>query len=158
MTADEKNALLDAAKGLMNTAIALVIAEVFSGLAAAPGLLASAAQMIRATGLEQEAAEAEARAAECPAILLIPWPFIYIGSNAWIAAVARLRDGLPQFVDLEPALRRKEGAARVQEQRATLSQARWTKLSDAQRAVLTDVGINAELLRPLGSGGPQSST
>ncbi len=149
MTADEKNALIDAAKAGMNTAIALVIGEVFSGLTAGAGLLLAAGGLIRATGLEHEAQEAEKRAAECAGILLIPWPFIYIGSNAWIAAVARLRDGLPQFIDLEPVARRKEASASVHQERATAAQASWDQLSESQRTLLLDAGITAEQLRVL---------
>jgi len=149
MTADEKNALLDSAKQQMNAAIGLVIAEVFSGLAVAPAFLASAAGLIRQTGLEAEAAEAEARAAECPAILLIPWPFIYIGSSAWINAVSRLRDGLPQFIDLEPVARRKEAAARAREERTASSHAQWEKLPEAQRRVLADAGITRDMISSL---------
>jgi hypothetical protein len=153
MTADEKNALLDSAKTLMNSAIALVIAEVFSGLVAAPALMLAAGDLIRQTGLEQEAVEAEHRAAECPAILLIPWPFIYIGSNAWIAAVARLRDGLPQFVELEPVARRKEGAARAREERAARSRAHWEKLSEEQCRVLSDAGLTRDMVSALRARG-----
>ena len=151
MNAHEKNSLIEGAKASMNTAIALVIAEVFSGLAQAPALLLAAAGMIRATGDEQDAVQAEQRAAECPGILAIPWPFIYIASNAWIAAVAQLRDSLPWFIDLESVEKRRERASRDQAVRAVQARSRWDALSDSQRSALVKAGISAELLSSLGS-------
>jgi hypothetical protein len=150
MNAEEKNAHIDAAKGMMNSAIGLVIAEVFSGLSAAIPLMIGAGQLIRATGDEADGAEAEARAGECAGILAIPWPFIYIGSNAWIGAVAQLRDRLPFFIDLEPVAR-KQRLLGEREQRATQAKSRWSALPEAQRAVLTAAGIKPEALYPLGS-------
>lgn len=152
MNADEKNAHIDAAKVAMNSALGLVIAEVFSGLTAAPGLMLAAGALIRATGDEPHAAEAEARAAECPAILLIPWPFIYIGSNAWIAAVAQLRDSLPHYIDLEPvnAERRLESHRRGREEKTARARAKWDALTEVQRAELTKAGIDPKRLDALG--------
>lgn len=136
----------------MNVAIAGVIAEVFSGLTAAAPLMIGAAQAIRATGDEQDAAQAEARAAECAGILAIPWPFIYIGSGAWISAVRQLRDSLPQFIDLEPVdgARRIAARARENEARAANVRERWNALSEAQRSELSRAGLDATKLAPLG--------
>lgn len=151
MNAGEKNGLIDAAKVVMNIAVGLVAAEVYSGLAVAPALLINAAALVRNAADEDDAVEAERRAAECPAILAIPWPFIYIGSSAWIAAVARLRDSLPHFIDLEPVpvARRRQGVSGQQEERAAQARDRWDKLSDAQQSVLTEAGISADLLQSL---------
>lgn len=151
VNAQEKNALIDSAKTTMNVAIGLVIAEVFSGLAQAPALLLSAAAMIRSTGDDEDSAQAEARAAECPGILLIPWPFIYVGSNAWIAAVAQLRDALPHFIDLEGVAKRAAGAAKDREMRALQARKRWDGLTDAQRSALAGAKITPEMLSSLGS-------
>jgi hypothetical protein len=145
MNAQEKNALMDAAKASMNTAIALVIGEVFSGLVAAPALLLAAAELIRATGEDEEAGEAQQRAAECAGILAIPWPFIYIASNAWIGAVAQLRDSLPQFIDLEP-VRTKQRAPRERVTREAQARANWDALSSTQRSALEEAAISAESL------------
>jgi hypothetical protein len=152
MNADEKNAHIEAAKVAMSSAIGLVVVEVFSGLAVAPGLMLAAAALIRATGDESHAAEAEVRAAECPAILLIPWPFIYIGSNAWIAAVAQLRDSLPYYIPLEPvdAERRSESHRRGREEKAARCRAKWDALTEAQQAELERVGIDPKRLDALG--------
>jgi len=152
MNAQEKNALIQHAKTTMNVAIAAVIGDVFSGLLAAVPLMLAAAGMIRQTGSDEDAVQAEARAAECPAILAIPWPFIYIGSNTWIAAVARLRDSLPQFIELEPVngQRQREASGRDLEAKAAQARVRWDALTEAQRAALADAGIDAERLAVLG--------
>lgn len=136
----------------MDVAIAGVIAEVFSGLTAAAALMAVAAQFIRATGDEPDAVQAEIRAAECAGILAIPWPFIYIGSNAWIAAVRQLRDSLPQFIDLEPAdaVRRRAARAQDHEARTAGARARWDALSESARAELTRAGLDLGKLASLG--------
>lgn len=151
MNAQEKNALIEAAKANMNTAIGLVIADVYSGMVAAPALMLSAAVMIRATGDEPDAAQAEARAAECPAILLVPWPFIYIASNAWISAVATLRDSLPYYLDLEKAEKRRAAAVREREEGTARSRAQWEALSEVERTVLGKAGIKPEMLSRLGT-------
>ena len=150
MTTDEKNAHIDAAKATLSTAIGLVAAEVFSGLVAAPALVSAAADMIRATGDVDDASEAEQRATECPRILLIPWPFIYIASSGWITAVTQLRDRLPQYLDLEPVARRRDTTA-VDAKRAAHARSRWDALTEQQRSVLTQAGVTAEMLRALGS-------
>ena len=152
MTADEKNALTEAAKTTMRTATALVIAEVFSGLAQAPALLLAAAEMIRRTGDDPHADQAQQRAGECAAILAIPWPFIYAGSAAWISAVKQLEDALPQYIDL--GVSSNAASARAKEEhskRAAHARSRWDALSDAQRTVLLEAGLTPERLVSLGS-------
>lgn len=156
MTADEKNALRDAAKVAMNTAIALTAGDPYSGLTAGAALLGAAAVALRQSEAEPEAVQAEQRAAECAGILAIPWPFIYIGSVAWTAAVGRLRDSVPQSVALEPVSQRREAASHATEERAAFAQATWGKLSEAQRKLLTDAGLTPELLRWLGTPQPHS--
>jgi hypothetical protein len=151
MNADEKNAVMDAARTTMTTAMALVIAEVFSGLAQGAALLLVAAGLIRSLDEEQYAVQAEQRAAECAGILAIPWPFIYVGSTAWIAAVRQLRDSLPGFLDLQPVEQRRQRTARDQEARAVEARGRWQALPDAQRSLLTQAGLTPDMLRSLGS-------
>lgn len=150
MTNEEKNALMDAARAEMTAAMALVIAEVYSGLATSTGLLQDASWKIRAAGDDAHADEAQARSNECPAIMAIPWPFIYIASDAWIAAVRNLRDSLPSFIDLQPASRRaNEERLRAAEAVASRAASRWDALSDEQRRQLEGVGIRKDSLRLL---------
>ncbi|MBL8626946.1 MAG: hypothetical protein JNK64_37000 [Myxococcales bacterium] len=149
MTAQEKNNLVEIARQLMTTAMALVAAEVFSGLSQGAALLGVASAMLRQAGDDPDADAAAVRAAECAGILAIPWPFIYIGSNAWIAAVRQLRDGLPQFVDLEPVARGRAATDAAVARRASAA-ARWEALPEAQRRALTDLGLGAERLAGLG--------
>lgn len=148
MNAEEKNGRVATAKGLMNASIGFVAAEVFGGLVTAVPLMLGAGALLREVGASGQAAEAELRAAECTAILAIPWPFIYAGSGVWVSAVARLRDSLPSFIDLEPVdgLRRGELAARGSELAATSAGQKWAALTDAQRDVLTGAGLRPEML------------
>jgi hypothetical protein len=89
-----------------------------------------------------------ARAAECAGILAIPWPFIYIGSGAWVAAVRQLRDALPTFVDLEPVARSRAAAEATGVRRAAAA-GRWEALSETQRRALGELGLSAERLANL---------
>jgi hypothetical protein len=150
MTPEEKNALMEAARSDMTAAMVWVAVDVFAGLAASTGLLQDASWKIRAAGDDPHADEAQARSNECPAILAIPWPFIYIASTAWIAAVRTLRDSLPYYVALEPAVARSNGERmREVEARSALAAARWEALSVAQRGELERAGIGAAMLRAL---------
>ena len=148
MNAQEKNHLVEIARQLMNTAIGLVAAEVFSGLVQGAALLGTASGLLRQAGDDQDADAAGARAAECAGILAIPWPFIYIGSTAWIVAVRQLRDALPQFVDLEPVARSR--AAVSSDTAAARVAPRWEALSEGQRRTLSELGLGAEQLATLG--------
>lgn len=151
MNAQEKNALIDSAKATMSAAVGLVAAEVFSGLAQAGPMLGAAAGMIRSTGDEQDAVEAEHRASEAGAILAIPWPFIYVASSAWIAAVSQLRNSLPHYIDLEGAKAATDGQARRRALRLADATSKWKALSDGQRAALVEARISLEMLQSLGS-------
>ncbi len=149
MTAQEKNHVVEVARQLMNTAMALVAAEVFSGLTQGAALLGVASALLRQVGDDQDADAAGARAAECAGILAIPWPFIYIGSGAWVAAVRQLRDALPTFVDLEPVARSRAAAEATGVRRAAAA-GRWEALSETQRRALGELGLSAERLANLG--------
>jgi hypothetical protein len=151
MTAEEKNAIVGTAKDEMTAAMTAVALEVFGGLTAGAVLLGSASALLGTVGHDTYAAEAAGHAAACAGILAIPWPLIYIASNAWIAGVRQLRDSVPLFIDLEPVARQADARKRVLEQRATQTRASWDKLPEAQRAILTGAGITPDLLCSLRS-------
>lgn len=152
MNAQQKNELMDGARTNMDIAIGMVIHEVFSGLAGGGALLNGASHLIRASGYDQHADEAMARSAEVVGILGIPWPFIYIGSTAWIAAVKQLRDSLPSFIELEGlnALRRSEAGSPQSEAKTEPGRSRWDELPESQRNELAKLGVGEQLLRSLG--------
>jgi len=151
MNAAEKNLLMSLAKQQMNGAILVANSGLTFGLPSAATGMGGAAHLLRTTGLEAEAAEAEARAGECAGIMAVPWPFIYIPLGFWTAAVARLRDGLPSFIDLQPALRMVEDTTRSREQQVAAAQSAWEHLTAEQRKVLGDAGISVEQVRAWGA-------
>ncbi len=151
MDAAQKNFLINEAKAAMTTAIGLVIAEVYTGLAQAPAWLVTAAGLIEQAGDVADGQQARARAEEAAGILAIPWPFIYAGSTAWIAAVTKLRDGLPTYVDLQPAAAvdasRAGDVAREREASLARARERWNTLPEVQRTALSAAGLSPEVLR-----------